>query len=146
MLIDFFAGIWILDKTRQKLVLSAQAGARNLLDEWQHRIKLKDPLNKLAMIVRGKEAIIVNYVHSDSRFEKIFRQNNRVVSFIRYPLTMDDRLLGLLLFFDTKPFDYITLSYLKPVADLIEIAVHNDRHLRDDEKRTKELIRANKAG
>jgi PAS domain S-box-containing protein len=113
-----FARIWTLNKQKNILELQASAGMYTHLDGAHSRI----PIGKLkiGLIAEEKKPHLTNDVMNDPRItEKIWVQNEGMVSFAGYPLIVQDRVVGVMAMFARQRLSAATLETLASVADSI---------------------------
>ena len=139
-----FARIWTLNKEGNMLELQASAGMYTHLDGPHGRI----PVGKLkiGLIAEEKKPHLTNDVMNDPRVsDKVWAQNNGIVSFAGYPLIVEGRLVGVMAMFARKRLSAVTLDSLGSVADLIAQGIERKRaeeKLRQDERELRRITDA----
>jgi PAS domain S-box-containing protein len=134
-----FARIWVLDKTGQVLELKASAGIYTHLDGPHGKVRVGD--FKIGRIAQNLKAHVSNSVTTDpevSNPEWALREG--MISFAGYPLTLEDKALGVVAFFARHPLSADVVDELKPIADGIaqwikrkqaELALRDQQELLD---------------
>ncbi len=127
-----FARIWTLNKEKNMLELQASAGMYTHLDGPHSRI----PVGKLkiGLIAEEKKPHLTNDVVNDPRVsDKVWAQNEGIVSFAGYPLIVQDRAVGVMAMFGRQRLSPATLDTLALIADSIAQGI--------ERKRTEEALR-----
>lgn len=121
-----FARIWTFDESTQVLILQASAGIYTHLTGSHSRIAINQ--FKIGWIAQHRQPYLTNQVQTDPRFsDPQWAQQEGIVAFAGYPLTIKDRLLGVVAIFARHPLVEQTLQEMASVASGIAIGI--DRKL-----------------
>ncbi len=120
------AGVWLLDDGEETLGLRARAGA--ILDVGEHHLLVPVGHYKIGMIATERSPHLTNDVLHDPRIsDVVWARREDVVAFAGYPLTIGDRLIGVLAMFSRSPLDQRALDALESVADLVALGIDRTR-------------------
>ena len=122
-----FVRIWTLNRDQETLVLQASAGMYTHLDGPHSRIPIGEL--KIGLIAEEKKPHLTNDVLNDSRVShKEWAQKEGMVSFTGFPLTVEDRVVGVVAMFARERLCRRTYSIRSPsVADLIAQSIERKR-------------------
>ena len=121
-----FARIWTLNKEKNMLELQASAGMYTHLDGPHSRIPIG--IQKIGLIAEEKKPHLTNDVMNDPRVtDKVWAQNEGMVSFAGYPLIVQDRVVGVMAMFARQRLSSATLDILASVADSIAQGIERKR-------------------
>lgn len=135
-----FARIWTLDESEQMLNLQASAGVCNALDGNHHCIPLGEL--KVGWIAQHQQPYLSNQVMSDPQIcDRQWVEQEGIVAFAGYPLTIKNRLLGVMAIFARQPLAERTLTEMASVKSAIAVGI--DRKLAEEAlRKTAERERA----
>ena len=121
-----FARIWTLNKEANVLELQSSAGIYTHTDGQHSRIPVG--MFKVGLIAEERKPYFTNSVTGDPKVpdQKWARQTG-MVSFAGYPLTVDNRLVGIMAIFAQKPLTEITLKALASVSDSIALGIERKK-------------------
>jgi PAS domain S-box-containing protein len=121
-----FARIWTLNKENNMLELQASAGMYTHLDGPHSRIPVGK--SKIGLIAEEKKPHLTNDVMNDPRVtDKVWAQNEGMVSFAGYPLIVQNRVVGVMAMFARQRLTAATLDTLASVADSIAQGIERKR-------------------
>jgi len=121
-----FARIWTLNEFEQVLTLQASAGTYTHLDSNHRRIAVGQ--FKIGWIAQHHQPHLSNQVTTDPQVcEHEWAKREGIVSFAGYPLTIKNRLLGVMAIFAHSPLTERTLKEMASIASAITIGI--DRKL-----------------
>jgi len=130
-----FARIWTLNKDENILELQASAGIYTRLDGKYSRIQMGDL--KVGWIAKERKPHLTNDLLNDPRVsDKDWARACGLVSFAGYPLTVENRLVGVMALFARQSLSNATLETLASLADGIAQGIERKRaeeKLRQDE-------------
>src|SRR3972149_1515636 len=119
-----FARIWTFNKETNMLELQSSAGIYTHTDGQHNRIPVG--MFKVGLIAEERKPYFTNSVTGDPKVpDQEWARQTGMVSYAGYPLTVDDRLVGIMAIFAQKPLTEITLKALATVSD--SIALGSDR-------------------
>ncbi|MGC1720722.1 MAG: CHASE3 domain-containing protein [Isosphaeraceae bacterium] len=121
-----FARIWTLDPEAGVLELQASAGLYTHIDGPHGRV----PVGKLkiGLIAQERKAHLTNAVVGDPRVpEQEWAKREGLVAFAGYPLTVEDRLVGVVAMFARRELRPHTLDAMAAVADQIALGIERKR-------------------
>ncbi len=121
-----FARIWTLDPEAGELELQASAGLYTHIDGPHGHV----PVGKLeiGMIAQERKAHLTNDVAGDPRVpEQEWVQREGLVAFAGYPLTVEDRLVGVMAVFARHVLTPHSLDAMAAVADQIALGIERKR-------------------
>jgi len=121
-----FARIWTLDPEAGLLELQASAGLYTHIDGPHGRV----PVGKLkiGLIAQERKAHLTNAVVGDPRVpEQEWAKREGLVAFAGYPLTVEDRLVGVMAMFARHELTPHTLDAMAAVADQIALGIERKR-------------------
>ena len=126
-----FARIWLLDPAGETLVLEASSGMYTHLDGSHGRIRVGQ--FKIGWIAQERKPHVTNDVQRDPRVSNHeWARREGMVAFAGYPLTIGDRLLGVVAMFSRHHLHDSVLDALGSTANTIAVAVEirqSRRHL-----------------
>ena len=121
-----FARIWTLDEPKDVLELQASAGIYTHIDGAHSRIPVGEL--KIGLIAKQRLPHLTNDVPNDARVsDKEWARQERMVAFAGYPLTIEDRLVGVMAMFSRKELARDTIDTLASVADVIAQGLERKR-------------------
>ncbi len=121
-----FARIWMLNESEQILILRASAGMYTHLDGSHSRISVGQ--FKIGWIAQHRQPHLTNQVTTDPRVsDQEWARREGMVAFAGYPLTIQNRLLGVVALFARHPLPDRTLQEMGSVASAIAVGI--DRKL-----------------
>ena len=121
-----FTRIWTLNDRQNVLELQASAGLYTRLDGEHARVPVG--MYKIGLIAQERKPHLTNDVLNDSRISHPdWAQQERMVSFVGYPLLAETRLVGVLAMFARKSLGQDTLEALEAVADRIAQCIERKR-------------------
>ncbi|MCY7324446.1 MAG: GAF domain-containing protein, partial [Phormidesmis sp. CAN_BIN36] len=121
-----FARIWTLDESDQMLTLRASAGMYTHLDGDQSRIPVGQ--FKIGWIAQHRQPHLTNHITTDSQVsDQEWAKREGMVAFAGYPLTIKNRLLGVMAIFARYPLTERTLKEMGLIASAIAVGI--DRKL-----------------
>lgn len=136
------ASIWLLSKEDNVLELQGSAWARRPLFGPQARVPVGE--FRIGGIALDRKPALVDITAGPEREDdKDWARREGMVAFAGYPLIVEERLVGVMAIFATRPLTEMTLHALASVAD--EIALGIDRALagealRSSEARTRAVV------
>ncbi|MDP9122252.1 MAG: PAS domain S-box protein, partial [Acidobacteriota bacterium] len=121
-----FARIWTLQPQENVLELRASAGMYTHLDGPHGRIAVG--ALKIGWIAQERKPHLTNEAASDPRVsDQAWAKREGMVAFAGYPLTLEDRLVGVLALFARHRLTPAALQVLASVADEIALAIEQKR-------------------
>jgi PAS domain S-box-containing protein len=121
-----FARIWTLNDRQNVLELQASAGLYTRLDGEHARVPVG--MYKIGLIAQERKPHLTNDVLNDSRISHPdWAKQERMVSFVGYPLLAETRLVGVLAMFARKTLGQDALEALEAVADRIAQCIERKR-------------------
>jgi two-component system, cell cycle sensor histidine kinase and response regulator CckA len=117
-----FARVWVLNDQTQVLELEASAGLYTHLDGPHSRV----PVGrfKIGMIAAERRPHLTNTVIGDALVhDQEWAKREGMVSFVGYPLIVEDRLVGVMAMFGRKPFSEFVQRALGSIADGIAVGI-----------------------
>jgi PAS domain S-box-containing protein len=112
-----FAKIWTLSVDEQTLELQVTAGACHTLTN-DERIPVTT--GRIAILVNGRVPRVVSDIESDTiASDRGWLKEERIVSFVDFPLFVESRLVGVLSLFSRRQLPEDTIELLSSVADSI---------------------------
>ena len=135
-----FTRIWTLDESEPVLTLQASAGIYTHLNGNHSRISVGQ--SKIGWIAQHQQPHLTNQVTTDPRVsDHEWAKREGMVAFAGYPLTIKNRLLGVVALFARHPLSERTLQEMASVASAIAVGI--DRKLAEEAlRRAKELADA----
>jgi PAS domain S-box-containing protein len=134
-----FARIWILDELKDVLELQASAGMYTHIDGGHSRVPVGEL--KIGLIARQRQPHLTNDVPNDPRVsDKEWARRERMVAFAGYPLTIEDRLVGVMAMFSREELARDTIEALASVADVMAQGVERKR-IEDALRRSEDQLR-----
>jgi len=117
-----FARIWTFNKETNMLELQSSAGIYIHTDGQHNRIPVG--MFKVGLIAEERKPYFTNSVTGDPKVpDQEWARQTGMVSYAGYPLTVDDRLVGIMAIFAQKPLTEITLKALATVSDSIALGI-----------------------
>jgi len=117
-----FARIWVLNADEEMLTLRASAGRYTHLDGAHSRVPVG--ALKIGLIAQERRPHLTNDVPNDPRVsDPEWAKREGMVAFAGYPLTVEDRLIGVLAMFARRPLGEETLAMLASVAHMIATGI-----------------------
>lgn len=111
--------IWTVDEHESTLVLRASAGAQTTEVESKIAIGSKN----IGAIAADKRPFRSNSVQIDQTVLEVWAKTKDIVSFVGYPLLIDDRVVGVIALLAKHQFPEATLDSLSAVADQVALGV-----------------------
>ncbi len=117
-----FARIWLLDESEPVLNLQASAGMYTHLDGSHSRVPVGQ--FKIGRIAQQRQPHLSNQVTTDREVsDREWAKREGMVSFAGYPLTIKDRLVGVMAIFARHPLAERTLKEMALIASAIAIGI-----------------------
>jgi len=142
-----FARIWVLNAATDVLELRASAGCYTHLDGAHSRVPVGTL--KIGLIAQERRPHLTNDVPNDPRVsDPEWAKREGMVAFAGYPLTVEDRLIGVLAMFARRPLGEETLTMLSSVAQMIATGIARkqaDERQREDTQISETLYRVGMA-
>jgi PAS domain S-box-containing protein len=124
-----FARIWTLNESEQMLILQASAGMYTHLNGDHSRIAVGQ--FKIGWIAQQRQPHLTNQVMTDPHIvNQEWAKREGMVAFAGYPLTIKDRLLGVVAIFARQPLAQQALKEMALVASAIAVGI--DRKLAEE--------------
>lgn len=124
-----FARIWTLDETEQLLILQASAGLYSHLDGAHSRIPVGQ--FKIGWIAEHHQPHLTNEITTDPRIvDQEWAKHEGIIAFAGYPLTIKNRLLGVMAIFARRRLTERTLKEMESIASAIAVGI--DRKLSEE--------------
>jgi len=121
-----FVRIWTLDAAEDVLELQASAGMYTSIDGSHSRIPVGK--FKIGLIASGRNPHITNAVIGDPCIhDQEWAKREGMVAFAGHPLTIEDKLVGVMAMFSRNPFTGATLKVLASVSNEIAIGIERKR-------------------
>lgn len=121
-----FARIWTLNESERVLNLQASAGLYTHLDGAHSRISVGQ--FKIGWIAQHRQPLLINQVAADPHIhDRQWAEREGMVAFVGYPLTIKNRLLGVMAIFSRQPVAERALKEMALVANAIAVGI--DRKL-----------------
>ena len=134
-----FARIWTLDELEDVLELQASAGMYTHIDGAHSRVPVGEL--KIGLIAQQRLPHLTNDVPNDARVsDKEWARQERMVAFAGYPLTIEDRLVGVMAMFSRQELAHDTIKGLAAVADVIAQGVER-KQIEDRLRRSEHQLR-----
>ncbi|OGQ88977.1 MAG: hypothetical protein A2512_09755 [Deltaproteobacteria bacterium RIFOXYD12_FULL_56_24] len=125
-----FARIWTLNSAEDVLEMQASSGMYTRIDGSHQRIPVGK--FKIGLIAEERKPHITNAVIGDPRVhDQEWAKREEMVAFAGHPLTIGDKLIGVMAMFSRHPLSEVTLKALAAVSS--EIAVGIDRKLAEEQ-------------
>jgi len=125
-----FARIWTLNAAEDVLEMQASAGMYTRIDGFHHRIPVGK--FKIGRIAGERKPHITNAVIGDPQVhDQEWAKREGMVAFAGHPLTIGDKLIGVMAMFSCHPLSEVTLKALAAVSN--EIAIGIDRNLAEEQ-------------
>lgn len=124
-----FARIWTLNESEQMLILQASAGMYTHLNGDHSRIAVGQ--FKIGWIAQQRQPHLTNQVMTDPHIGgHDWAEREGMVAFAGYPLTIKNRLLGVMAIFAHQPLEEQALKEMASVASAIAVGI--DRKLSEE--------------
>ena len=121
-----FARIWTLDPEAGVLELQASAGLYTHIDGPHGRVPVGEL--KIGIIAQERKPHLTNTLVGDPRVpEQEWARRERLVAFAGYPLTVEDRLVGVIAVFARHELTPNALDAMAAVADQIALGIERKR-------------------
>ena len=112
-----FAKIWTLGTDEQTLELQVTAGACHTLTNDE---RLSITLGRIAVLLKGRVPRVVDNIDSNEiASDRGWLKEERILSFVDFPLFVESRLVGVLSLFSRRQLPDDTIELLSSVADSI---------------------------
>ncbi len=132
-----FARIWTLDERENMLVLQASAGMYTHKDGAHGRVPVGQ--FKIGQIAQERRPHLTNDVLGDPRIgDQDWARREGMVAFAGYPLTIADRVVGVLAIFARHPLTEAALAAMATIASGVALGIERKRsedELRESEER-----------
>ena len=133
-----FARIWTFNKEKNMLELQSSAGIYTHIDGPHSRIPVG--MFKVGLIAEERKPILTNSVIDDPRApDQEWARQTGMVSFSGYPLTVDNRLVGVMAIFAQKPLPEVTLKALASVSDSIALGIER-KQMEEEQKALRDQL------
>jgi|GEM_PF-762659 PAS domain S-box-containing protein len=130
------ARIWILNESEPILELQASAGLYTNLSEHYSLIPVGQ--YKIGQIAQHQKPYLTNQLNGDPNIhDQDWVQQHSLVAFAGYPLTIKNRLLGVVAIFARHPLSSVTLDEIASIASGIAVGI--------DRKQAEAKLRASEA-
>ena len=117
-----FARVWMLDKTGETLELQASSGLYTHLDGAHSRVRVGQ--FKIGKIAEQRQPHLTNDVAADPLVsDREWANHEKMVSFVGYPLIVEDKLVGVLCAFSRQPLTEAITQSMAAVSNTIANAV-----------------------
>jgi len=117
-----FTRIWTFNKETNMLELQSSAGIYTHTDGQHSRIPVG--MFQVGLIAEERKPYFTNSVTGDPKVpDQEWARQTGMVSYAGYPLTVDNRLVGVMAIFAQKPLTEITLKALASVSDSIALGI-----------------------
>jgi serine/threonine-protein kinase len=121
-----FARIWTLNERDEVLELRASAGRYTHLDGPHGRVPVGR--YKIGRIAQERKPHLTNAVVGDPRVsDQEWAVREGMVAFAGHPITIGDRVLGVMAVFARRPLSDTVIGTLSAVADGVALAIRNER-------------------
>lgn len=121
-----FARIWTLNTADNILELQASAGMYTRIDGSHSRVPVGT--FKIGLIAEERTAHVTNDVIGDPRVhDQEWARQEGMVAFAGHPLTIEDKLVGVMAMFSRKPLNDVTLKALAAVSNEIALGIERKR-------------------
>jgi len=136
------ASLWTLDEGANMLELKGSAWARRPLFGPDARVPVGE--YRIGAIARDRKPTLLDLTARQEREDdKDWARNEGMVAFAGYPLIVEDRLVGVMALFATRPLTGTAIDALASVADEIALGIDRSRAseaLRASEARTRAVV------
>ncbi len=120
------ARIWTLSEGGDTLELQASAGMYTHIDGAHGRLPVDS--SRMGAIARDRQPHLINLTAGVSAFsDPEWAKREEIVAFAGYPLTIEDRLVGVMAMFARRPLTQSTLDALASVADEVSLGIERKR-------------------
>lgn len=117
-----FARIWTLNSAENVLELQASCGMYTKIDGSHSRVPVGK--FKIGMIAAERTPHVTNSVIGDPRVhDQEWAKREGMVAFAGHPLTIDDKLVGVMALFSSKPLTDVTVKALAAVSNKIALGI-----------------------
>lgn len=123
-----FSRIWTADTKDEFLLLQASSGLHTNLVGKHSRINIKSFPYKIGLIARTKKPLHTNEVSGNPSFhdQEWVRQHN-IVSFVGYPLILENKLVGVVAIFANTPLQSNFLNTISTIVSQIAVGIKRKR-------------------
>ena len=136
------ARVWLLDPDEQVLVLEASAGLHTHPDGAHSSIPVGE--FKIGRIAQDRRPHLTNNVSADGGVRHLdWARQEGITAFAGYPLTVEDRLVGVMAMFSRRPLSESTLHALGSVADTIAQGIQREHAEALTRRYAQDLVQAN---
>ncbi|MBI5205822.1 MAG: GAF domain-containing protein [Nitrospirae bacterium] len=133
-----FARIWTLNKEDNMLELQASAGMYTHIDGGHSRVPVGK--FKIGLIAEERKPHLTNSVIGDPRVgEQEWAKREGMVAFAGYPLTIENRIVGVMAMFSRQPLSKTVLEALAAVANEIAIGIEHKKSEKGLNEKVEEL-------
>lgn len=140
-----FSRIWIFNQKDNVLELQASAGLDTHLDGSHGHIPVGQ--YKIGLIAQERKPHLTNDVQNDPRIrDKEWVKQAGIVAFAGYPLTVEDRLIGVMAILARQPLTDIVFQRMGSVADNIAVGIERKRTETDLREQTEVVETINRVG
>ncbi len=137
-----FARVWTLAEGEDTLVLQASAGMYTHTDGPHGRVPVGK--FKIGMIAEERRPHLTNSAVGDPRVgDQEWARREGIVAFAGYPLTVEDRIVGVMAMFARHPLTEAALQAMATVANGVALGLERKRaeaELRESEERVRLLL------
>lgn len=117
-----FAGIWTLSPSENVLELQASAGAHTHIEDAHDRIPVGQYM--IGLLAEERRPYLTNDVQNDPCVhDKEWAKRQGLVSFVGYPLLIDDKLVGVMAMFAERPLTDFAWIAMATIADGIALGI-----------------------
>ena len=121
-----FARIWTINTEGNVLELQSSAGIYTHIDGPHRRVPVG--MYKIGLIASERKPHLTNKAIGDPRIHnQEWAKQMGMVAFAGYPLMIEDRIVGVLAMFSTKPIPEFTFEALASVSDMIALGIERKR-------------------
>ncbi|WP_206753920.1 GAF domain-containing protein [Microcoleus sp. FACHB-1515] len=116
------ARIWMLDESERVLTLQANAGTSTSVNLNHRRVSVGQ--YKVGWIAQHRQPYLTNQVVTDPRTsDREWAKREGIVAFAGYPLTIKNRLLGVMAIFSTQPITEQSLREMAAIASAVAVGI-----------------------
>lgn len=133
------ARIWIVDKEKNELHLQGSAGLYTHIDGPHGRVKIGE--KKIGLIAEAGEPNITRDIAADHLpIDKQWASENGLVSFMGYPMLVEDSVVGVIGIFFRRQLPEILEDSLPSIANSIAVSIERTRAEEELHKKHQELL------
>lgn len=120
------ARCWTFNEKEQLLELQGSAGIYNQLDGPYSRVPIGQ--YNIGCIAQQRQSRLCNDIqHEPDSFDQVWTRKHGLVAFAGCPLTMEDRLIGVMAVFSRQPLSETSLQTMQSVANGIALGIERVR-------------------